>query len=274
MACLSMNELTTYRWSFDEDVENYASAGLGGIGIWRQKLSDFGEEKGIDLLQEAGLSVSSLLWAGGFTGSDGRSYKESVFDGCEATRLAARLRASCLVVYSGARAGHTYNHARRLFKNALGEMLPVAAEYDVTLAVEPMHEGCASEWTFLTTLSDGLDLITDIGHPALKLVLDTYHLGHEPSLVEQLPDIAEHLAIVQLGDGRVPPQGEQNRCRLGEGAVPLSRILGALAQSGYQGCYDIELMGEEIESTDYHELLRHSKQKFDTWSQAASTDPG
>ncbi len=76
MALLSMNETTTFRWSFEEDVANYAAAGIPAMGVWRQKLSDFGEDKGIELLAEAGLKVSHLFWAGGFTGSDGRSFRD------------------------------------------------------------------------------------------------------------------------------------------------------------------------------------------------------
>ena len=265
MARLSMNEMTTYRWSFDEDVRNYSAAGIAGIGVWRQKLSDFGEDKGLELLRDTGLAVSSLLWAGGFTGSDGRSYKDSVEDAREAIRLARRLEAGCLIVYSGARAGHTHNHARRLFKSALDELLPAAVEAGVTLAIEPMHEGCAAEWTFLTTLNESLALLREIDDPALKLVIDTYHLGHDPALVEQLPEVADRIAIVHLGDAKAPPEGEQSRCRLGEGTVPLASILGALTKAGYQGFYDVELMGEEIETVDYQELLQHSKQTFESW---------
>ena len=113
MLRLAVNEMTTFRWSFEEDVNQYAAAGIPGIGIWRQKLSDFGEEKGVELLGESSLTVSSLLWAGGFTGSDGRSYRDSVADAREALRLAGALQTRCLVVYSGARAGHTANHAAR-----------------------------------------------------------------------------------------------------------------------------------------------------------------
>src|SRR5580692_4296145 len=128
MARLSMNEMTTYRWSFEEDVARYAAADIGAIGVWRQKLSDFGEDKGVELLAESGLEVSNLLWAGGFTGSDGRSVRDSIDDAAEAIRLAAELRAACLVVYSGSRHGHTHNHARRLVTDALAELLPLATE--------------------------------------------------------------------------------------------------------------------------------------------------
>src|SRR5215470_16418267 len=109
MARLSMNEMTTYRWSFEEDVVNYRAAGIPAIGVWRQKLSDFGEEKGIELLADSGMTVSNLLWAGGFTGSDGHTFRESMDDASEAIRLAGQLKAGCLIVYSGARAGHTHN---------------------------------------------------------------------------------------------------------------------------------------------------------------------
>ncbi|MDP7305943.1 MAG: sugar phosphate isomerase/epimerase, partial [Pirellulaceae bacterium] len=109
MALFSMNELTTYRWSFEDDVHRYADAGIRSIGVWRQKLSDFGEEKGIELLSEVGLRASNLMWAGGFTGSDGRSYNDALADARDAIRLTADLQADCLIVYSGSRGGHTTN---------------------------------------------------------------------------------------------------------------------------------------------------------------------
>ena len=91
MAGLSVNEITTYRWTFDQDVARYRAAGIEAIGVWRQKLADYGEERGIELLRESGLNVSNLLWAGGFTGSDGHSYEESIEDAREAIRLARLL---------------------------------------------------------------------------------------------------------------------------------------------------------------------------------------
>ncbi len=262
MAQLSMNEMTTYRWSFEEDVAQYQKAGIQGIGVWRQKLSDFGEEKGIELLAESGLQVSNLLWAGGFTGSDGRSLRDSIEDAEEAVRLAAEMKAGCLVVYSGGRAGHTHNHARRLVKEAIKELAPLAAELKVTLALEPMHLGCAAEWTFLTSLDDTLALLDMVGCPRLKLTFDTYHLGQAHQVVDRLAEVVDRIAIVHLGDGKAPPHHEQNRSRLGEGAIPLKEIVCALTRAGYDGFYDVELMGEDIEASDYRDLLVQSKAAF------------
>ncbi|MEX0978735.1 MAG: sugar phosphate isomerase/epimerase family protein, partial [Pirellulales bacterium] len=172
------------------------------------------------------------------------------------------LKADCLVVYSGGRNGHTQNHARRLFASALGELLPVAEKMNVALAVEPMHAGCADEWTLLTSLDETMALINGFGSPKLKLAFDTYHLGHDPTIVEQIARAAPHIAIVHLGDGRCPPDREQNRYCLGEGNLPLAPIVKALKDAGYDGYYDVELMGEAIENCDYDDLLARSKCAF------------
>ena len=263
MALLSVNEMTTYRWSFEDDVQHYRQAGIPAIGVWRQKLADYGEDKGAELLVDNGLAVSNLLWAGGFTGSDGHSYSESLKDAADAIRLAAQLRAGSLVVYSGGRNGHTQNHARRLFQDALRQLLPLATDLRVVLAVEPMHPGCAGEWTFLTSLSEMQALLAALDSPFLKVALDTYQFGHDPQVLEHIRDLRGRIGVVHLGDGSGPPSHEQNRRRLGSGTVPLADIMAALRAADYDGYYDVELMGEEIETSDYRDLLACSKRTFE-----------
>jgi sugar phosphate isomerase/epimerase len=217
------------------------------------------------LLDQHRMKVSHLLWAGGFTGSDGRSFHESLEDASEAIRTAAAIGAGTLVVYSGARSGHTHSHARRLLFEALKQLAPEADALNVDLALEPMHPGAAADWTFLASLDDVLNVIAQFGSPRVKLVFDTYHLGYEANLLGRIEKIAPHIAIVQLGDARQPPNGEQNRCRLGEGTLPLKEIIVALKSAGYDGYYDVELLGEELESADYHSLLEHAKQVFEEY---------
>jgi len=259
MKRISMNELTTYRWTFEEDVQNYVEVGIPAISIWREKLADFGEERGVELINESGLAVAALQWAGGFTGSDGRTYKESVQDAREAIELAAALHSKCLIVYSGARGGHTHNHARRLLRAAIADLLPLADEFGVALAIEPMHPGCAAEWTFLTNLMETLEFMRSFESPQIQLAFDAYHLGHDPAILSQITDLAKHTAIVQLGDAKMQPDGEQNRCRIGEGTLPLHDIVSAFLRAGYEGYFDIELMGEELEAADYRDLIIHSR---------------
>lgn len=267
MVRLSMNELTTMRWSLEEDVEEFAQAGFDGIGIWRQKLTDIGEDVAIELMRRKGLVCSNLLWAGGFTGSDGCSFRDSLVDAVEAIKTAANLKAECLVIYSGAWGGHTRSHAWRLVQNALKEILPFAEEFGVPLAVEPMHPGCGGDWTFLESLEETLELIDPLENPYLRLALDTYHVGFTDSpsrlpsaLLDLIASIAHRIAIVHLGDGITTPDGEQNRCPLGEGCIPNREIIGTLVDAGYDGFFDVELIGESVEQIDYPTLLRSSRE--------------
>lgn len=259
MAGVSMSELTTYRWSFEEDVERYRQAGYDAIGVWRQKLSDCGEERGAELLRENGLRVSSLFWAGGFTGSDGRSFRDALDDAQEAIRVAALLKSPCVVVCAGGRAGHTRNHARRILRSALRELAPLAQAQQVALALEPMHPDCAGDFTFLTSVEETLEAIRELEFSSVKLALDLYHVGFDASLLAQLPHWIPHVALVQLGDGRHAPDEEPNRCRLGDGKIPLGPAVQTLIASGYAGDFEVELRGEDVEHFGYDELLEHSR---------------
>jgi sugar phosphate isomerase/epimerase len=263
MPTLSMNEVTTYRWPLEQDVRRYAAAGYEGIGVWRPKLSDYGEEQAIELIADAGLRVTNLLWAGGFTGSCGRSPQESVQDGIQAIRLAAALGAGCLVVYPGGRNNHIYRQAERLLRGALNELLDYAADLDVTLAIEPMHAACATEWTFLTDLESTIALVEDYGAPHLKLVFDTYHFGHDRALLANLGEIVPHIGIVHLGDRVGPHAADQDRRRLGEGHLQLAEVIRGLVEAGYTGDFDVELIGQEIEPSQYDEVLTSSLEFFE-----------
>ena len=94
------------------------------------------------------------------------------------------------------------------------------------------------------------------------MVLDTYHLGQSGDLVARIPEIASRIALVQLGDAKLPPNGEQNRCRLGTGTVPLQPIVCALRAAGYDGFFDVELLGEDLEEVEYRALLEHAKDAY------------
>jgi sugar phosphate isomerase/epimerase len=261
MPRLSMNEMTTYRWSFEEDVRHYAAAGIPAIGVCRRKLSDFGETRGIELIKNSGLAVSNLMWVGGFTGSEGHSYRETIDDAVEAIRLAGAMQAKCLIVYSGARAGHTHNHARRLLVTALKDLAPLAAEQNVVLALEPMHPACAGDCTFLTSLTDAVAVLDQVASKHVQLSFDTYQLGAAAGVLDQLRTLANRIGVVHLADGQEPDE-EQHRTPLGRGSVPLPEIVSALLHGGYDGDFDVELFGDDISPDSYQCLLHESKEVY------------
>lgn len=263
MNTLAISQLSTLRWSFEEDAQAYAARGFKGIGVYRPKLEDFGLDRAIELLAESELSATSLSWAGGFTGSDGRAFEDALLDAVNAVNDAANLRAETLIVLAGGRNNHIRNHARRTLCDALNEIAAVAEEFNVRLSLEPIHPGCGEEWSFVHDLRSTLEIIEAVASPQLGIVLDTYHVGMDEEVVRWLPDVIPHLHLVQLGDARHSPLGEMNRCLLGEGCVPLHTILETLQEYRYRGPFEVELIGEDVETISYEELLDHTKQFID-----------
>jgi sugar phosphate isomerase/epimerase len=72
--------------------------------------------------------------------------------------------------------------------------------------------------------------------------------------------IGSRVAIVHLADARQLPQGEQNRCLLGTGRVPLGEIVAALVEGGFAGYCDVKLFGEDLELCSYDHILKHSRE--------------
>ncbi len=271
MSLLSMNEITTFRWSFEQDVENYQQSGYRAIGVWRQKLTDWDEDQAVELLAGSGLAVSNLLWAGGFTGSDGRTPADSIDDAAGALRLAAAIGAGCLVIYPGGRNNHTFRHAGRLLRGALDELLPLAEAVEVPLAIEPMHVACAADWTFLTDLDSSVTLLNEYRSPCLKLAYDTYHFPFESRHRHRLTELAPHIGIVHLSDRNAPPTLDQERCLLGRGRLPLRETVATLQNAGYAGAFDVKLLGPEVESHDYWTVLEQSQRMFSEYAAAVGS---
>ncbi len=263
MNTLAISQLSTLRWGFEEDAQAYGQWGFDGIGVYRPKLEDFGIDRTIELLAESGLSVTSLSWAGGFTGSDGRAYVDAVDDAIRAIEDAAQLQAETLIVLAGGRNNHIRNHARRTLCEALRRIMAAAEEHGVRLSLEPIHPGCGEEWSFVNDLESTLEIIERVNSHQLGIVLDTYHVGMDEDVVRWLPDAIPHLHLVQLGDARHSPLGEMNRCLLGQGSVPLPTILRTLIDHGYHGAFEVELIGEDVELIPYEEVLRHTRQFVD-----------
>ena len=106
-------------------------------------------------------------------------------------------------------------------------------------------------------------LLDQIDSPQLKLVFDTCHFGHDEAICERMGELVPRIGIVHLADAKQPLCVERDRCRLGEGTIPLESLTASLVHAGYDGYFDVKLMGEEIEASNYAELVAHSKDAFE-----------
>lgn len=260
--------MTTYRWSFLEDVAGYRASQIESLGVWRRKLCDFGDERGIELLRESGLSVSSLSHAGGFTGSEGGTLHEAIDDALDAIRVAGEIQASCLVVVSGGRGGHTRRHVKRVLCHTLRELGDAAAEQHVQIALQPMHRAHADDCTYLTSLDRMLDLLHECGHPQVGMVFDTYQLSQEAAaLAGRVHEALPFVKLVALNDACEPAPAESSRCIPGTGALPLAELIRTFESQGYRGAYETQITSDRCwHADDYSVLLDSCRDAFQALS--------
>ncbi len=259
MVQFAVNQRLTPRWSLEQDLAAWAQADVPAVGLLRAKLAQLETAQVKKLLDQHARQAVSLSWVGGFTGSDGRRFRDSVADAQAAIESAAQFGAACVVALSGSRGGHTHNHARRLFRDALQELAPVAEEHNLLLVVETVHPQLPQTHNFLASLDDALELLEKVGHPRVKLLLDLYHTAAEADLPQRLGELVPQIGLVQLADLAAPPQDQEDRCLLGQGTLPLEQIVAALQQGGYQGPWEVELGGPQIEAMDPLQVLQHSR---------------
>lgn len=117
------------------EVEQLQRRGIRYVAVRRQQVRRIGTLRLSEVLADAGISVSCLGFAGGFTGSMGMSYERAVDDVRRAADLAAELKARFLVVVPGEQGRHTYNHAERTVRMALTDVLYYADQRQVQLLI-------------------------------------------------------------------------------------------------------------------------------------------
>jgi sugar phosphate isomerase/epimerase len=263
MTRLAVNQITTNRWSLEQDLQAYREEGFEAAGLWRPKFARLeDEDRAIDLVRESGLTISSLSFAGGFTGLNGSSFFDAVDDARQALQLASAVGAECLVLVSGPRRGHIQSHARRLLVDAVKALAEDAAELGVTLALLPMSPEVGAQWSFLSSLDQTLEVIDKSGRGA-RIAFDVYHLWQEPRLLERIPEVAPHVAVVQISDSQGAPGSPYERCRPGDGRIPLTAIVHAFDEAGYGGYYELAIWSRELWKSDDADMLSECRARFD-----------
>jgi len=117
------------------EVARLRRRGVRIVSIRRQQILRLGEVEVQDVLADSGLEVSSIGFAGGFTGTLRRGYRQAVEDTRRAIELAADFHAKSVIVVPGSRGLHTRRHAERIIRHGLYDCLDDALRMRVTMLV-------------------------------------------------------------------------------------------------------------------------------------------
>jgi hypothetical protein len=98
---LALNQATIPAWQLDTAIEACARVGLGGIGIWRDKLQQLGLAATKQALRANGLFVASLCKSAPLSEPEGATRRQHMDDNRRALDEAAEIGAGCLVMVVG-----------------------------------------------------------------------------------------------------------------------------------------------------------------------------
>ncbi len=99
------------------------------------------------------------------------------------------------------------------------------------------------ETNLINTTQQGMQLLSIINHPSVKLHIDSYHMNIEENNMEQAVLTAgRDIAYVHIG--------ESHRGYLGTGQVDFKGLFNALAAIGYEGPITFESFSSTVVSED------------------------
>ncbi len=95
------------------------------------------------------------------------------------------------------------------------------------------------------TLRDTIELAEQAG---IGLCIDLHSCWAEAGLASLFRRASPLIGLVQPSDYILGDRSTPCRAVPGDGAIPLERLIGELLEAGYQGVFDIELLGPRIET--------------------------
>jgi sugar phosphate isomerase/epimerase len=235
---ISVSAISTMTWDIERDIEFWAETGITNVGVSMRKLDQFGIEKGVRRLREAGVRVSNVIG----TGTSG------IAAGID---VAAELGAECLVFTSGPAGRATWEQAAAALARTLAPIAGKARAVGVPLALEHTNS-LRADVGFVHTLRDAVDLarMLDVG-----VCMEVNACWGERALGETIATGVDRIRLVQLSDYVVGTLSTPDRAVPGDGDIPLDRIVGQLLGAGYTGTFDLELIGPRIEAEGYERAV-------------------
>ncbi len=254
----SFNQATAKYWPLVDVIKGCAAAGVQHVGLWREPVAEYGLTRSVELVEDAGLSVTSLC-RGGFFGAP-----DWLDDNRRALDEAAALGAPALVLVCGGLFDRPLAEARARVAAGLEALAPHALDVGVTLAVEPMHPMFAADRSVVASLAGALALCEPFPPAAVGITLDTYHVWWDERVLELIAQAGPRIASFQLADWVVPLPADVlvGRGLPGTGHVDFAPIISAVLATGYDRPIEVEVFNAELWSRPGDEVLRDTIAAF------------
>ena len=265
---LALNTATIKAADLPSAVEATVRAGLGWIGLWRDRVAETGLDRSAALVRDAGLRVSSLCRGGFLTAADDTGRRTALADNRAAIDEAATLGTENLIMVVGGLpdGDRDLAAARERVAIRIAELVPYALDHGVRLVLEPLHPMYAGDRAVLSTLAQALDLADPHPVAAVGVVVDTFHVWWDPALNEQIARAGREgrIASYQICDFNLPIATDAllSRGMMGDGVIDFGPISRSVAATGYDGPVEVEIFNADIWASPAEEVLTTMKQRW------------
>lgn len=260
-----INGATTLPYSLEDDIRSAGRAGFEQVEIWSAKLDAYLQNHTVEdlkkLLREAGVTVAAICPYSLVMFGDVKPALDAV---TRAAQTASKIGCPVLLVCPDAPPQDMPRE--EAFKKAGREArryAEAAAMYGVKIAIEPlgMHP-------FVPGPKEALRIIREANHPALGLMIDTFHYYKSGISLEDIRSIpTSRILIIHVNGCEDKPPAELNdghRLYPGEGIIPITEIFRILKQKGYKGPLSVEVFRQEYWKRPVDTISREAKRALDT----------
>jgi sugar phosphate isomerase/epimerase len=129
-----------------------------------------------------------------------------------------------------------------------------ANELGVRVALEPTNP-LRTDVSFVHCVRDAMDLAVLAD---MAIVVDFYSSWYERGLDELVHKHIDLVGLVQICDYKLGTFDMPNRSAIGEGNIPVERMMGLMLEAGYEGPFDLEILGPRIEAAGYRDSIAAS----------------
>lgn len=162
----------------------------------------------------------------------------------KAIEIAGELRAPSIYMVTGGRGSLDWEGAAARFAELVAPCRAVAAEKGVQLLVENAGS-LNSDFHIVHTLRDA---ITFAGIAGIGQCLELHACWMEAGLKDLIREAIPNVGLVQVSDYVYGDRCTPCRAVPGDGVIPIERLLGQVLDAGYEGMFDLELVGPRIEA--------------------------
>lgn len=240
---VAVNSISALKQSLAEDLALWGDLGIQRMGIISPKLDAPGWDASQKTLRDAGVLVSSV------------SCQSNQVARC--LEFAAGVGANVLYAVSGSAGPIAWEEAAARYCEDMAPIVARARELGVRLAVEPTNP-LRSDVSFVHTVRDAIDLARMAG---IGVCVDFYSSWYERGLAELVRKNADLLTLVQICDYKIGTLDTPNRCAIGEGDIPVERLIALMLDAGYEGVFELEILGPRIEAEGYRGPIQRSVER-------------